>query len=192
MLTMPVKQSTVLAGIDIGFTGGIAKFHLACAGFECDLQRIELHPMPTKKEGSGKVILDLVKLKTLIADVESVTIENVHPRPKEGVSSVFRFGWQKGAIEGILTVLDIPYIFISPRVWKKGLTEVGLCEFDKASSRRDHKNFAVECVNRHFAKYLVNTGVGKGLKKTEDGLADALLIGWWGIIGELGLKVKTL
>lgn len=49
------------------------------------------------------------------------TIENVHAMPKQGVSSSFTFGKNFGFLIGLLTASSIPYKFITPQKWQKGM-----------------------------------------------------------------------
>jgi crossover junction endodeoxyribonuclease RuvC len=39
--------------------------------------------------------------------------------PKQGVTSVFRFGYGAGVVEGVFATLCIPIEFVRPQVWKK-------------------------------------------------------------------------
>lgn len=48
-------------------------------------------------------------------------IENVHPMPKQGVSSTGKFMKNAGILEGIIAALQIPYELITPQRWRKVL-----------------------------------------------------------------------
>jgi hypothetical protein len=48
-------------------------------------------------------------------------IEDVSAMPKQGVSSSSRFGRATGAIEGALSALMVPTMFVRPAVWKRSL-----------------------------------------------------------------------
>lgn len=58
-------------------------------------------------------------------------LENVHAMPKQGVSSTFKFGENKGILRGLLVARRIPYLMVSPAQWKKhmGVTK------DKAGTK---------------------------------------------------------
>lgn len=49
------------------------------------------------------------------------TIENVHSMPKQGVASAFTFGKNFGFLIGLLTASSIPYKFVTPQKWQKGM-----------------------------------------------------------------------
>jgi len=46
-------------------------------------------------------------------------IEHVHPHPKEGVSSVWRFSAAFTTARTVVTLLDIPTILVTPAKWKR-------------------------------------------------------------------------
>jgi len=48
-------------------------------------------------------------------------IEQVHSMPGQGVVSSFKFGKNLGFWIGLLTVLKIPYEFVTPQKWQKSL-----------------------------------------------------------------------
>ena len=50
-----------------------------------------------------------------------VTIEQVGPMPKQGVSSTFKFGRSYGFLEGVLVGLQVPYQFATPQKWQKAM-----------------------------------------------------------------------
>lgn len=49
------------------------------------------------------------------------TIEKVHAMPKQGVTSSFTFGKNYGFLIGLLTAVQIPYKFVTPQQWQKGM-----------------------------------------------------------------------
>ena len=51
----------------------------------------------------------------------AATIEKVHAMPKQGVSSSFTFGKNFGFLIGLLTALQIPFMFVTPQQWQKGM-----------------------------------------------------------------------
>ena len=48
-------------------------------------------------------------------------LELVHAFPRQGVSSTFTFGKNYGEWIGMLRVLDIPIVYVSPMVWQRYL-----------------------------------------------------------------------
>lgn len=49
------------------------------------------------------------------------TIENVHSMPQQSSQSGFTFGKNFGFLIGILTASSIPYKFVTPQKWQKGM-----------------------------------------------------------------------
>lgn len=45
-------------------------------------------------------------------------IESVHSMPRQGVASTFKFGTQFGFCRGIVTALNIPVKYVTPRKWQ--------------------------------------------------------------------------
>lgn len=48
-------------------------------------------------------------------------IEAVHSMPKQGVSSMFKFGQALGSLHGICAALEIPILPVSPASWKRAM-----------------------------------------------------------------------
>ena len=102
-------MSSRVIGIDPGQKGGIAAIG------ENDRW---IKPMPdTIVETSN--FLGSFHSKILGDDVLLAVVEKVHAMPKQGVSSTFKFGVGYGAILGILTTLEIPFIEVTPQTWMK-------------------------------------------------------------------------
>jgi len=102
---------TFYIGVDPGISGAIAIYDgkefyavstMGLAGKELDLT------------GISKWILDYVRSDHCIAGIEKVSA-----MPKQGVTSMFNFGFNTGAIHGILASLGIPRYLITPQAWKK-------------------------------------------------------------------------
>lgn len=49
------------------------------------------------------------------------TIEKVHSMPQQSSQSGFTFGRSFGFLIGILTAIQIPYQFVTPQKWQKGM-----------------------------------------------------------------------
>jgi crossover junction endodeoxyribonuclease RuvC len=150
--------------IDVGYKGGIAVFE--------GEKLIAVYKMPVlkhRKNGRNVVDLDMFKIWKIFKEVKPdyVVIENVFSMPKEGVVSSFRFGNQKGFLSGIAYAFlkeKDNLIFISPVKWKKGL------------SLPKDKEATIKFVNDKF---------NLSLKKGDDGIADAIAIGYYFITKEL-------
>ncbi len=79
----------------------------------------------------------------------------------QGAASAFNFGDTAGAIRGVLGALEIPYEYVRPQAWKKGL---GLVKTSKEEDR-------LEAIKRHpeAEQYLT--------RKKDHNRAEAILIG---------------
>jgi crossover junction endodeoxyribonuclease RuvC len=92
-------------------------------------------------------------------------LEKVSPMPKEGVSSVFKFGQSYGMLRGFLIASCIPFEWVTPATWCKA--------FGLKKSKNETK---VEWKNKHKAK--AQELFPK--EKITHALADALLIAEYG------------
>lgn len=110
----------ILIGIDLGLGGAVAVFD--------DGEPFGLHDMPVLDVGAGKKTkreYNLAELSNLLkkhTDGEKrvlAILEKVHAMPGQGVSSMFKFGFGAGAVEGVLAALQIPYEKVAPVRWKK-------------------------------------------------------------------------
>lgn len=97
-------------------------------------------------------------------EIRLAALEKVGARPGQGVSSMFSFGRNLGAWEGLLAALRIPYVMPTPQQWQKGLI--------MPSDGADPKDRALVVARRLFP------GADLRLKK-HHGRADALLLAWW-------------
>ena len=144
-------------GIDPGLTGAIAIY---------SDDEIELFDMPVSAKLTGKgQQLNLSALHDLIRGIDGeVWIEQVGPMPGQGVTSMFGFGRTVGQIEGIVSALGLPILYVTPQRWKRPL---GLIGRDKDAAR-------TMAIQRFPA-------VASMLARKKDcGRADALLIAYHG------------
>jgi crossover junction endodeoxyribonuclease RuvC len=85
--------------------------------------------------GKRKRQLDLYALGRIIdsnaAQIERAIIEAPHAMPGQGVTSCFNFGFNCGAVQGIIAANLIPMRLVAPATWKKAM---GLSK-DKDASR---------------------------------------------------------
>lgn len=91
-------------------------------------------------------------------------LEAVAAMPKQGVSSVFRFGESFGVVKGVLASLGIGYVLVPPQMWKRHLRLTG-CDKDAARTL---------VIQRFPAAAPSMT------RKKDVGRADALLMAHWG------------
>ena len=94
--------------------------------------------------------------------VETVVVENVHSMPKQGVSSMFKFGMGCGIIHGVAGALRLPVTLVTPTQWK-GFFSIGP---DKERARE----LSIR-LYPHLNRYLQ--------RKKDVNRAEALLIGSW-------------
>jgi len=101
-------------------------------------------------------------------------IEKVSAMPKQGVTSMFNFGFSTGAIHGIIASMEIPRYLVTPTQWKrKVLTETNWKKNKKASvdyCRRAYPHVPLTATERSRVAHL--------------GMADALCIATYGFITE--------
>jgi len=112
----------MIIGVDPGLSGAIAL--IAEHG---DL--VEVHDMPVV-DGlvSSALLANLIRGR----GVDVAVVEQVSARPGQGVSSMFKFGRSLGVVEGVLSTLGVPVVYVTPGKWKKAM---GLSS-DKELSRR--------------------------------------------------------
>jgi crossover junction endodeoxyribonuclease RuvC len=106
----------IFFGIDPGFTGAIAIYHPA-------KHWLEVHDMPTLVAAKGKQELDHFSVLNLLeaedlAERHTVWLEKVGARPGQGVSSMFRFGQQLGALEMAAAAHGHQLRYVTPAKWK--------------------------------------------------------------------------
>ncbi|MBI9092813.1 MAG: hypothetical protein JEZ12_26655 [Desulfobacterium sp.] len=53
--------------------------------------------------------------------IQGAFLELVHSMPDDGVASAFKFGTNFGFWQGTLASLEIPFKFVTPQAWRKGL-----------------------------------------------------------------------
>lgn len=59
--------------------------------------------------------------RSIAGAVDHAFIERVASRPKQGVASVFRFGYAAGEVYAALVSLELPVTFVTPQGWQKGV-----------------------------------------------------------------------
>lgn len=94
-------------------------------------------------------------------------VEDVHAMPKQGVSSMFSFGYNKGWSVGVLSAFGCLVRLVSPMKWK---AHYGLLNCDKSASVRVAQSIFPG----------VNLFPTKRCKKPSDGIAEALLMAEYG------------
>lgn len=146
-------------GIDPGITGGIAI--LDSGGRLLLAESMPVMPAPQ----AGKRWVDPSALARLIRGVAGPhirvygAIEHVGAMPSQGVVSVFSFGQTFGTLLGTLGAMSIGYELVRPQAWKK---------YHGISA---DKSAALGLCARRWPSL--------NLRKTDDGIAEAILIADW-------------
>lgn len=150
----------ILLGIDPGISGAYAVLHGDA------VVQVEDLPVFVHIGRKRRTELDLATLgDTLEAlHIEHVFLERVAARPRQGVTSMFRFGFTAGAICGLLTGMNIPMSFVTPQVWQR---HHGIGPSPDAARQRAMQLFPSAC------SCLA--------KKRDANRADALLIASYGL-----------
>ncbi|NJD24078.1 MAG: hypothetical protein FIB06_01595 [Betaproteobacteria bacterium] len=103
----------IIAGIDPGINGAIGV--LEGGAFRA------IHDMPTMTSTTGRRLIDFHGLTAILAQhaPDFVLVERVGPRPGEGPTGAFSFGYSFGGILAVLAALGIPHDLVQPAVWKR-------------------------------------------------------------------------
>lgn len=117
-----MEPTTVVAGIDPGTNGAAAVIDT--------LTRRTVHTY----SWDAKHPLDVHQLSLWLQgyDVEEVAIEKAQSMPGQGVSSTFKYGVSYGKLLGMLELMGVGVVEISPQKWKRHHDLIGA---DKAASR---------------------------------------------------------
>ena len=91
-------------------------------------------------------------------------LEKVGARPGQGVVSMFTFGRNLGAWEGIISTFEFPFMMPTPRQWQKGIID------PKAGT--DTKERSLNTARRLFPDASLS-------RKRDHGRSDALLLAFW-------------
>ena len=140
-------------GVDPGMSGAIAIL-------DGD-NIVEIHDMPV----AGGTVSEqmLVGLEFWDQNIYgTVVIEDVHSMPKQGVSSVFKFGECKGIVKGVFAQAHRPIEYVSPQRWKRDLR----LPKDKTAARQR-------------ARELWPSDEPRFRRVKDDGRAEAALIAYW-------------
>lgn len=145
---MPKRSIPIYIGVDPGASGG-----LACISNT----HVWAHHMPSTTADVWDWFIHCQ-----VDDDSVAVIERVHAMPKQGVTSMFKFGQSYGMLDAMLTAVGIPYEHVLPSVWQRGLQ---IPSRRKTETRTEWKNRLKEKAQQLFP------GVSITLKT-----ADALLI----------------
>jgi crossover junction endodeoxyribonuclease RuvC len=151
-------SGTFFMGIDPGLKGGIAV--LSPDG-------VIIEPMPTIED----TILNLPELARILRDwapeIRMCVLEKVGAMPKQGVSSMFKFGRVYGNVEAMLIAFGIPTMLVRPQEWQKEIHR-------GADGNLDSKAKSYVIFSRLFPG--VNALRTKRSTKPHEGMVEALLM----------------
>lgn len=143
----------MIIGIDPGINGALAAYK---DGLQiADVPKIGKEPDYPEWAKSWRFYLNFAS---------HVWIEKVGAMPKQGVTSMFSFGERYGFVIGLVAAAGVPYSFVRPAEWKRGVGIVAGAE--KGASRLRAKQL------------FPGTDFFDRVK--DDGRAEAALIAYYG------------
>jgi len=106
---------TCILAIDPGISGALAFYYVG-------IDRVSIYDMPIL-DGD----IDPHELAKIIKDnrPDVAIIEKVHPMPKEGVNSVWRFATAYATARVVVMMLEIPCTLVPPTTWKNRMNLKG-------------------------------------------------------------------
>lgn len=145
------QQTLNLIAIDPGQKGAIAILQNGA---------VRAEPLPIAgKELDANALADTITA----AAPTLAAVEKCQAMPKQGVTSMFKFGKGYGALLGILAALDIPTELVTPQTWKRSVL-IGTAK---------DKDAAIAYCRRVFPDVPL---VPPRCRKPHDGIADALCL----------------
>jgi crossover junction endodeoxyribonuclease RuvC len=118
--------------------------------------------------GSGRMLRPCpMHVGEVLEGSDVALIEEVGPRPKEGVSSVYTFGIANGCVMGAAGVLEIPIEFVPANQWKTSARIGGLVGVE---AKRAALAYARQLWPEHLEEFR---------KEASHGKADAALMARW-------------
>ena len=148
-----------IIGIDVGKKGGISV--LEYTQNECKLKWCYAY--------DDEKLIAMVKL--LDCDKTVAYVEDVHAMPNQGTVSMFNFGKSLGYILGVLESNYIDVEMVRPQEWKKMCNLIG----------KDKKH-SISKAKEMFSG--VNLYPTKRSRTESDGMAESLLIAYFGYLNE--------
>lgn len=109
-------------GVDVGMSGALS-FYDGTELMIFDMPTFERNK--TNRLDSNRISRIITGQKPTVAYIEQVNAFGM------GASSAYNFGWSCGSIEAVLSVLNIPFNYVTPQTWKK----IMQCPKDKYASR---------------------------------------------------------
>lgn len=122
---MSDQTKFTVIGVDPGLTGAFAYLSVDTASKRCALLDVSDMPTATAKVGKSEkshLLIPELPAKFHILGLtrpDHVIIEEVSAAPGQGVTSMFRFGFVAGALEGVAGTLGLPVTTIRPQKWRQ-------------------------------------------------------------------------
>jgi crossover junction endodeoxyribonuclease RuvC len=150
-----------IAAIDPGLSGAAACLEQISG----TIMLISVIDLPIMGE-AAKRRLDAITLARWLLDYAPthVYVENARPMPRQGVTSMFRYGRVAGAIDGVVAACRIPMTLVEPATWKRHL---------KLNSSKEN------C--RARAIQLLPSGAVELQRMKDHHRAEAILLGFYGL-----------
>jgi crossover junction endodeoxyribonuclease RuvC len=152
----------IVAGIDPGLTGAIARFDAAT---EALVDVVDMPIFRLAKAGKGSKIVDAYLVAVLLGrGCGHVFVERQQTRPGQAAQAVAKTFTGYGVILGVIAALGIPVTHVSSHQWKTAL---------RVPAAKDGA--------RARASELVRGGAAHWPLVKHDGRAEASLIALWGL-----------
>jgi crossover junction endodeoxyribonuclease RuvC len=110
-------SSQRILGADLGIRGSIVVIEITDSAAPVIVMAVDIPVV-----GSGaKERVDCAAIRDCIVRYKPTRayLERAGAMPRQGVSSVFKYGRAAGAIEAAITLSEIPAEFVEPSVWKR-------------------------------------------------------------------------
>lgn len=163
----------IIIGIDPGLNGAICVLDFSPSLTSID--DIKLIPMPLNgNEVDCHLLAEIFEAFHLLEnEIVMAYLEKVSAMPKQGVSSMFKFGRNVGALQAMLAAFKIPYAEVRPQSWQKEM-HAGV----NKKCLQLPKERSLSAAKKLFPR--VNLLKSKLSRVPHDGFVDALLIAEYG------------
>lgn len=113
-----IGRKAIVLGIDPGTFGAVAAVQFGKLLGVLDMPTLTRMVGKSKRTSvSPQMLADALRAYLILDECEAY-IEDVHAMPKQGVTSVFTFGFAFGIAQGVLAGLEIPTRKMKPQQWR--------------------------------------------------------------------------